>query len=119
MLFRSRDMDAHLNGGNGSPVVVIFFDPNGDAYFRAADGSLWRSRAIYDHRHEKLRVLYEVTGLLSFAVEQPDADHLSLIPEGPTEHLLTTLHLDRVPLGETYPLLQHEFHWTNEFGALR
>ncbi len=108
-----------LRAGNGSLIVAIFFDPNSDTYFRAEDGSLWRSRAVYDPAHQRLRILYEVAGVLLFTVEQPDSDHLSLKPEGPTAAQLTIFHLSRVPLPQSYPLLQHKFHWTNEFGELR
>jgi len=108
-----------LVGGNGSQIVAIYFDPNSDTYLRAADGSLWRSRAIYDRAHQRLRILYEVVGMLMFTVEQPDADHLTLISQGPTVTQLSTLRMDRLPLPKTYPLLNHEFHWTNEFGPLR
>ncbi len=114
-----QNRDDNLTGGNGSQIVTIFFDPNSDTYFRAADGSLWRSRAIYDRAHQRLRILYEVRGMLLFTVRQPDRNHLLLQPQGPTAAQLTTLNLSRVPLPQSYPVLQHEFHWTHEFEPLR
>jgi hypothetical protein len=107
-----------LVGGDGSPLTSIYFDPDSDTCMRAADGSLWRSRAIYDREH-RLRVLYEVVGMWMFNVEQPDADHLILTPVGPTAAQLPALHMTRIPLAKNYPLLQQRFHWVNEFGGLR
>jgi hypothetical protein len=108
-----------LVGGDGSPLTSIYFDPDTDTYLRAADGSLWRSRAIYDRTQHRLRVLYEVVGMWMFNVEQPDADHLILTPVGPTAAQLPALHMTRIPLAKDYPLLQQRFHWVDEFGGLR
>jgi hypothetical protein len=108
-----------LVGADGSPIVSIFFDPNSDTYFRAANGTLWRSRAIYDRAHQRLRILYQVRGMLMFAVDQPDANHLLLHPLGPTGADITPLTLTRIPLPATYPLLQDHIHWISEFESLR
>lgn len=106
-------------GGNDSPIVTLYFEPNSDAMLRAADGSLWRSRAVYERDHQRLRLLYDVTGVLLFAVDQPDPDHLILTPEGPAAAQLHRLSMTRVVLPKSYPLLQREFHWVNDFEPLR
>ena len=106
-------------GADGSPIIQIFFDPNSDAYFRAANGTLWRSRAIYDRAHQRLRILYEVRGMLMFAVERPATDKLTLTPLGPTGADITTLTLSRIPLPNSYPLLQDRIRWVSEFESLR
>ena len=108
-----------LVGADGSQIVSIFFESNTDTYFRAANGTLWRSRAIYDRAHQRLRILYEVRGMLMFAVDQLDANHLVLKPLGPTGQDITTLTLTRIPLPATYPLLQDRIHWVSEFESLR
>lgn len=110
---------ARLVGGDGSPVVSIYFDPNSDTYLRTSNGSLWRSRAVYDRQQHRLRILYEVVGMWMFNVQQSDADHLILIPIGPTAAQLTALHLTRIPLAHDYLLLNQRFHWIDEFGGLR
>jgi len=58
-----------LVGADGSHIVSIFFESNTDTYFRAASGTLSRSRAIYDRAHQRIRILYEVRGMLMFAVD--------------------------------------------------
>ncbi len=108
-----------LVGADGSPIVSIFFDPNSDTYFRAANGALWRSRAIYDRAHHRLRILYEVRGMLLFGVDQPDSDHLVLQPLGATGTDIKPLTLTRIALPNNYPLLQNGIHWLSEFGSLR
>ncbi len=106
-------------GGNDSPIVAIYFDPDSDAMLRASDGSLWRTRAIYDREHRRLRLLYEVEALPAFAVDQADANHLTLTPDGPAARPFPVLRMTRVLLPHSYPLLQPDFHWVNEFGPLR
>ncbi len=108
-----------LVGADGSQIVSIFFESNTDTYFRDASGTLWRSRAIYDRAHQRLRILYEVRGMLMFAVDQLDANHLVLKPLGPTGQDITALTLTRIPLPATYPLLQDRIHWVSEFESLR
>ena len=108
-----------LSGGNGSPIVGMYFDPNTDTYMRAADGTLWRSRAMFDRKTQRLRVLYPVYGMLMFTVSQPDPDSLDLKPVGPPAHLLPVLRMNRVPLPNRYPLLEHHFHWIEDFEQLR
>ncbi len=106
-------------GGNGALIVTLYFDPNSDTYMRAADGTLWRSRAMFDRKTQRLRILYPVYGMLMFTVNQPTADSLFLNPEGPSAHRLPILRMTRVPLPERYPLLDHHFHWVNDFEELR
>lgn len=113
------DGKSGIVGGNELPIVALYFEPNSDAMLRAADGSLWRSRAVYDHEHQSLRLLYEVTGMLMFAVDQPDPNHLILTPKGPTASQLPPLRMTRVVLPKSYPLLQREFRWVNDFEPLR
>jgi hypothetical protein len=108
-----------LVGADGSPIVSIFFDPDSDVYFRATNGILWRSRAIYDRAHQRLRILYQVRGMLMFAIDQPDPNHLRLQPLGPTGADITPLTLTRIPLPTTYPLLQDRIRWITEFETLR
>lgn len=108
-----------LVGADGSQIVRIFFEPNSDTYFRAANGTLWRSRAIYDRAHQRLRILYEVRGMLIFGVNQPDANRLVLTPLGPTGAYITPLMLTRIALPTTYPLLEDRIHWVSEFESLR
>ncbi len=106
-------------GGNGSPIVAVYFDPNSDAMLRGADGSLWRTGAIYDREHQRLRLLYEVVGMLMFSVDQPDPNHLVLTPAGPSAAQYPVLSMTRVALPRSYPLLRREFHWVNDFEPLR
>ena len=108
-----------LVGADGSPIVSIFFDANSDAYFRAANGTLWRSRAIYDRAHQRLRILYEVRGMLMFGVVQPNADSLVLKPFGPTGADIKPLTMTRIALPDSYPLLQDRIRWLSEFESLR
>ena len=108
-----------LSGGNGAPIVTMYFDPNTDTYLRAADGTLWRSRATFDRKTQRLRVLSPVYGMLMFAVSQPDPDSLCLRPVGPLSHPLPVLQMTRVPLPDRYPLLEHRFHWIQDFEQLR
>ena len=108
-----------LVGADGSQIVSIFFESNTDTYFRAANDTLWRSRAIYDRAHQRIRILYEVRGMLMFAVDQLDANHLVLKPLGPSGQDITSLTLTRIALPATYPLLQDRIHWISEFESLR
>ena len=106
-------------GADGSQIVEIFFESNTDTYFRDASGTLWRSRAIYDRAHQRLRILYEVRGMLMFAVDQLDTNHLVLKPLGPTGQDITALTLYPYPAPSQYPLLQDRIHWVSEFESLR
>jgi hypothetical protein len=106
-------------GGNGAPISTVYFEPNSDTYMRAADGTLWRSRATFDRKTQRLRILYPVYGMLMFGVNQPNADLLFLTPAGPLTHHLPILRMTRVPLSYRYPLLDHHFHWVNDFEELR
>jgi hypothetical protein len=108
-----------IESANGSPIVTLFFDPSSDAMLKSADGTLWRTRAIYDQDHQRLRLLYALSGMLLFSVEQPDLNHLILAPQGPTALKVSTLKMTRVPLPKTYPLLHHDFHWVNDYEPLR
>ncbi len=113
------DGTSGLLGGNDVPITTLFFDPNSDAMLRGSDGLLWRSRAIYDQPHQTLRLFYEVYGMLMFRVVQPDFAHLVLTPVGSRASSRPVLHLTRIPLPASYPLLQHDFHWVSEFEPLR
>ena len=113
------DGPSGILGGNDAPIVTLFVDPNSDAMLRGSDGLLWRSRAIYDQPHQTLRLLYEVYGMLTFRVVQPDADHLVLSPVGPGAAQQRILHMTRIPLPPTYPLLHRDFQWVTYFEPLR
>jgi hypothetical protein len=111
--------DSGIRGGNGAPIVTLYFDPNTDTYMRSADGALWRSRATFDRKTQRLRILYPVYGALVFTVNQPNANSLVLTPAPPSAHHLPILSMTRVPLPDRYPLLDHHFHWVNDFEELR
>jgi hypothetical protein len=79
---------------------------------------MWRSRSVYDRATHVLRVLYEAGGFMLFVVEQSGANDMLLIPKGPTVARTGTVKLVRVPIPTSYPLLQRQFHWVNEFEPL-
>lgn len=74
---------------------------------------------MFDRKAQRLRILYPLYGMLMFTVNQPNADSLFLIPAGPSAHHLPVLTMTRVPLPDRYPLLDHHFHWVNDFEELR
>ena len=108
-----------LSGGNGAPIVTMYFDPNTDTYMRSADGTLWRSRAMFDRNTQRLRILSPVYGMLMFTLNQPDPNSLCLTPVGPLAHKVAVLRMTRVPLPTRYPLLEDRLHWVSEFEELR
>ena len=80
--------ESGISGGNGAPIITIYFDPDTDTYMRAADGTLWRMRAMFDRNTQRLRILSPVYGMLMFALNQPDPNSLRLTPVGPLAHKL-------------------------------
>jgi hypothetical protein len=107
-----------ITGGDGQPITTLFFDPNSDMMLRDAHGTMWRSRSVYDRTTHVLRVLYEAGGFMLFVVEQSGANDMSLIPRGSTAERTGAVKLVRVPIPASYPLLQGQFHWVNEFEPL-
>ncbi len=113
------DGQSGMRGGDGQAITTIFFDPNSDMMLKDAQGTMWRSRSIYDHKTHVLRVLYEAGGFMMFIVNQRDANNLLLMPSGPTAAQMGPVTLIRIPIPQNYPVLQPQFHWVNEFEPLR
>jgi hypothetical protein len=107
-----------IKGGDGQEITTVFFDPNSDMMLQDAQGTMWRSRSVYDRNTHVLRVLYEAGSFMMFVVDQRDLNDLLLIPKGPTAAQMGTVTLTRLPLPENYPLLRRQFHWVNEFEPL-
>jgi hypothetical protein len=74
---------------------------------------------MFDRSTHRLRILYPIYGMLMFTVNQPNADSLFLTPAGSLARNVPVLKMTRVPLPERYPLLDHHFHWVNDFEELR
>ncbi len=108
-----------MRSGNDTPITTIFFDPNTDMMLRDAQGNMWRSRAIYNRANRTLRILYEAGGMTMFRVDQLREDLLELVPIGPRSQHLSPVTMTRIPLPQSYPLLQRQFHWVNDFEPLR
>ena len=116
------DTNAPVLTAEGSPMTVLYLEPDGRAMARSMDGRLWRAGANVDSRQHVLELYSNYFDGLrfqgTFNYLQSDHDHLVLKPENPGDNL-STLHLTRTPLSATYPLLQSRFHWVEEWALER
>ena len=107
----------------GLPMTALYLEPNGRAMARSSDGRLWRAQAEIDGRAKTLALssgYFEGTRFEgSYAVSQPDVEHLVLTPTGEDAATHGVLRLTRVPLPARYPLLERQFHWVNEWALER
>ncbi|MES2393527.1 MAG: hypothetical protein V4555_17960 [Acidobacteriota bacterium] len=116
---------ATLNGqpkpyttGEGLPATDFFLDPSGAAMTRASD-ALWRGGYHADDKKHTLGIGSVGHGGVTYAVTQPDPNHVTLTPTGDDAKTEPTLQLTRVPLPSHYPLEDRGFHWINEWGLER
>jgi hypothetical protein len=105
--------------GEGQPATEVFLEPNGNAMIRSADGQLWRTAFSIDpHKHTVAVSAYAFEGG-DYTFVQPDDSHLVLEPSGKDSAKRAALHLARVPLPKSYPLLTRGFHLVSEWGVER
>lgn len=105
--------------GDGQPLTAIYLEPSGRAMYRSADGVLWRGGTEVDTKKHTMDVYTLPDVHVQYALAQPDPAHLILTPTGKQAATDATLHLSRIPLPASYPLLTRGFHWVNEWGLER
>lgn len=103
----------------GQLITAVYLEPNGNAMARSADGRLWRTSFSIDLvKHTVAIRAYAYQGG-DYTFSQPDSSHLVLIPIGNDSANRATLHLTRVLLPTSYPLLDRGFHLVSEWGVER
>jgi len=113
---------APLRGGSGQLITDVFLEPSGRINLRSApDRRLWGG-GHYDPAANTLTTVGRMRETITYAITQPDADHLILTP-APDSTAFPALELTRVPLPAHYPLLDrlHErgLHLVEEWGFER
>jgi hypothetical protein len=103
---------------DGYPLTDVYFEPFGATKLRGADHALYRAGIHIDDKKHTL-TLSSNGDRTVYAMQQPDVNHLILVPTGEDAKTSGTLSLTRVPLPTHYPLLERGFHFVNEWGLER
>ena len=102
----------------GQPMIDLVLEPTGHARLRSADGQLWRGSHDDDDKKHTF-TLYSLGIDVTYALSQPDANHLVLTPTGDDAKTNGVLDLSRTPIPSHYPLEDRGFHFVNEWGLER